>query len=297
MLVSFFKTISSPDWLWFWEMVEFFSIIVIVLGCFGEGWAEHHKFSDAFASPKPAEYISDKVKRASWLAVVIGLAIELVAFGFTFIASNREIEGLKSNNSALRSNVAALEMQVMQASNNIVNNDVRNWPISEVNATAWFTVMGTNMDVELTNLPDGRKAQMTLWKNEREGVMLDTLEAGSGDIRGRVLRMTIGTVDRRVYRVQLHSFNFLTAEGINAPPVKTIDDIHLVHVDLNFLPFDSQIANGRIILTVNNVTKFFDIPNQNDTNSNMGWFNDFRCWFVATNGVQSTEKQFLYLRN
>jgi hypothetical protein len=38
-------------------------------------------------------------------------------------------------------------------------------------------------------------------------------------------------------------------------------------------------------------------PEQNDTNSNMGWVNDFQCWFVATNGVTASEKQFLYLRN
>ena len=153
------------------------------------------------------------------------------------------------------------------------------------------------MDDELTNLPSGRKARMILFKNENEPLPLDMLEAGNGDIFGRVMYLTIGTVDRRIYRVALHSYNFSTALGVNPPLVKTIDDVHLVHVDLNFLPRDSQISSGRVILTVNNVTKYFDVPNQNDTNSYMGWQNDFRCWFVATNGVHSTEKQFLYLRN
>jgi hypothetical protein len=106
---------------------------------------------------------------------------------------------------------------------------------------------------------------------------------------------TFGLVDRRLYRVELHSFNFLTAEGIKPPPVKTIDDVHLVRVGLNFLPRDSQIANGRVILTVNNVTKYFDIPNQNDTNSSSGGWNEYQCWFAATNGIQSSEKQFLFL--
>jgi len=95
----------------------------------------------------------------------------------------------------------------------------------------------------------------------------------------------------------LHSFDLSIAEGINPPPVKTIDDVHLVHVELNFLPRDAQISSGRVILTVNNVTKYFGVPNQNDTNSFMGWQNDFQCWFVATNGIQSSPKQFLYLRN
>jgi hypothetical protein len=95
----------------------------------------------------------------------------------------------------------------------------------------------------------------------------------------------------------LHSFNFSLAEGFKPPLVKTIDDVHIVHVDLNFLPSDSQISGGRVILTVNNVTKYFDVPNQNDTNSNQAFPIEFPCWFVATNGVQTSEKQFLYLRN
>lgn len=171
-----------------------------------------------------------------------------------------------------------------------------NWPISEMNAVAWFTVMGTYMN-ELTNLPSGRKAQMTLWKNEREGFSLDDLEAANGDISEYFPIFVFGTRDRHIYRVALHSFNFMTAEGIKPPLVKIIDDVQLVHVDLNFLPHDSQISGGRIILTVNNVTKYFDVPNQNDTNSNLAWQSGFPCWFVATNGVQTSEKQFLYRRN
>jgi hypothetical protein len=89
-------TLASPSWLSVWEWIEFISIIVIGAGCFGEGWAEHHNFSDTFASPKPVEYIKDKVKRWAWRMVVGGLAIEMVAFGFAFQASNNEILALQA---------------------------------------------------------------------------------------------------------------------------------------------------------------------------------------------------------
>jgi hypothetical protein len=269
-----------------------------VASVFGESWRTRLVLAARYVKPKlfPFEAIGFGL-------LVIGLAVETLsglAVDTLQSEANAELkrEASFANDRAMSNEVLAkqLELQVMEASNSIIKNDVRNWPISEVNAVAWFTVMGTNDD-ELTNLPSGRKAEMTLWKNEREGFSLDTLEAGNGDVWGHVFRPSFGLVDRRIYRVQLHSFNFLIAAGVNPPPVRTIDDVHLVHVELNFLPRDSEIANGRVILTVNNVTKYFDVPSQNNTNSNMGGHNDFVCWFVATNGVRSAEREFLYLRN
>jgi hypothetical protein len=269
------------------------------------GWCNRHEFSIEIWGA------------IFWLMVVAGLAVEFSGNHDGKIVLDRQNaelyeQGKFAEERAENANKLAadlmqraeqfrlkadkLEQQIMDTSNNIEKNDVRNWPISEVNAVAWFTVMGTNM-CELTNLPTGRKARMSLWKNEREGFSLDNLEAANGDISEYFPMIIFGTRDRHIYRAALHSFNFLTAEGNKPPPVKTIDDVHLVHVDLNFLPRDSQISSGRVILTVNNVTKFFDVPNQNDTNSNMGRQNDFQCWFVGTNGVQTHEKVFLYLRN
>lgn len=281
---------------WFWTALEVFGGAAVAIGCIGE----------LFLFVNPADE-NDELKKAHHrrrelqciTAVAIGVTVEFIALfhaiqeGATLERSTKQ---LASANLVLRSNVAALEWKVMEASNNIEKNDVRNWPISEMNAVAWFNVMGTNMD-ELTNLPSGRKARMSLWKNEREGMPLDALEAANGDISEYFPIILFGTRDRHIYRVALHSFNFSTALGIKQPPVKTIDGVHLVHVDLNFLPRDSQISGGRVILTVNNVTKYFDVPNQNDTNSNLAFPIEFPCWFAATNGVQTSEKQFLYLRN
>src|SRR5580700_6793477 len=94
----FFNEITSPSWLWIWDLLEFFSIIVVIVGCWGEGWAEHHNFSDVFASPRPMMSSKEKWMRRFWAMVVVGLGIEMFGFGLSFIASNREIEGLRSDN-------------------------------------------------------------------------------------------------------------------------------------------------------------------------------------------------------
>lgn len=276
IVIAEFSFSAKYSWAGLIPLLAMFGGMIVFLGLWIENEADE-EIKREHISNFTGHQLRAKIKAVcGWRILMFGIALEIGISGV----------------------LAAIDVHENMTMNNAITAaDPRNWPISEMNAVAWFTVQGTNMDDELTNLLSGRKAQMTIWKNEREGFSLDALEAGNGDIEGRVLRPIFGLVDRRVYRVSLHSFNFLTAEGINPPLGKTIDDMHLVHVDLNFLPRDSQISSGRVILTVNNVTKYFDVPNQNDTNSNMGWQNDFQCWFVATNGVQSSEKQFLYLHD
>ncbi len=99
---------SSPSWLGFWEIVEFASIVIIAVGCGGEVWSEHYVFKDAFASPAPVKPSRERWNRIFGLMVVWGLVIELVAFTFSFIASNREIEGLKLDNIAREKQVEGL---------------------------------------------------------------------------------------------------------------------------------------------------------------------------------------------
>lgn len=285
---------SIPTWGWF--DIGFNVAVLVALG--GETeiilrWMFPDRAEDLLS---PETRRKELKKICEWL-LIFGIAGEISCLPFSLYGT----ASAEKDAAEARLETVKLEQQVLETSNNIVKNDVRNWPISEVTATAWFAVLGTNMDVELTNLPSGRKARMTLWKNERDGIALDALEAASSDIFGQVSRPTIGLVDRRIYRVQLRSFNFMSALngtfGISPPLVKTIDDVHLVHVDLNFLPRDSEFSGAVIDLTVNGVSRRFMAPEQNDTNSNMGGWNDFQCWFVGTNGVQSSPKQFLYLRN
>src|ERR1700690_3809814 len=106
-MVSLFTSITSPSWLWIWFLIEFISIVVIAIGCAGEAWAEIHKFSDKVKNSPNSERLGKKrtsEQRKNWWkfffgwVVVGGLAIELIAFSCSFIASNREIEGLKGGN-------------------------------------------------------------------------------------------------------------------------------------------------------------------------------------------------------
>jgi len=83
--------------------MEAASIIIVGIGCWGERWSEHHEFSVKSEILMPDEYalkiqhrIRKKYERIFWLMVVWGLALELIAFGFAFRASNNEILELQA---------------------------------------------------------------------------------------------------------------------------------------------------------------------------------------------------------
>jgi len=114
MTAFIFSPLLSPALLPMWEGLEFASIIIVGIGCWGEVWAEHHKFSDDPNNILPNDLINKKWIRVFWLMVVWGLALELVAFGFAFIASNKEIEGLQKSNWEMQTNVASLNGAVIQ---------------------------------------------------------------------------------------------------------------------------------------------------------------------------------------
>ena len=90
--------------------MESLSIIVIGVGCWGEGWVDHHHFKEGI---KSILYIGEtkqkRWKEHFWKMVVIGLGVELIAFGVSFVSSNREIEGLRSANLELQTQVLRLE--------------------------------------------------------------------------------------------------------------------------------------------------------------------------------------------
>ena len=121
----------NPSHLWFWEWLEFLSIIIVGVGCWGEGWAEHHRFS---VRPDTLSSVADRrrfYERLFWSMVVWGLAVELFAFLFAFLGSNREIENLRTQN-------LLLQQEIQQAK-------PENQKIVSVTATAWFHLDGTNL--------------------------------------------------------------------------------------------------------------------------------------------------------
>jgi hypothetical protein len=116
---SAFDVMASPSWLPFWEKFEFLSILGVIVACWGEGWTDHKKFPDEFASPRPIKLQKDVWMKRFWRLLLVSLACEMVGFVFSFLGSNHEIEGLRNANDALdsqivvaKSNLAALQLQV-----------------------------------------------------------------------------------------------------------------------------------------------------------------------------------------
>jgi hypothetical protein len=117
MTASILETFLSPAWISVWEWVEFISIVVVGIGCWGEVWAEHHKFKQHPNDLMPRFIINKKYERVFWLMVVFGLGIELIAFGFSFLASNREIEGLHRANLELQVKLQPRRITMEQMTN------------------------------------------------------------------------------------------------------------------------------------------------------------------------------------
>jgi hypothetical protein len=263
-----------------WEFVTRHPGLVLVLaGVVGEVICDWKEMDGRLA----------RAKRLSAILLVVGLMMEF----WEAAKSDLEVARLNQEAAAARLETAELKQQIAETTTNLAKIDPRNANISDMSATAILMVMGTNFN-DLTPVDSTRVAKITLLKNESIGVRLDTLRAEN--FTHNDFTVLFGVRDRREYGIRFHSFNFNAANGIENP-VKTIDDVHIVRMDLSFLPRDTEIAGGVVELVVNNEKKMFEIPRQNDTNSNMGGMPGFPCFVIATNGVESSEKQFLYLRN
>ncbi|MDR3457256.1 MAG: hypothetical protein P4N60_07410 [Verrucomicrobiae bacterium] len=117
MIASILSSLADPASLWIWELVEATSIIIVGVGCWGEVWAEHHKFSDNPNDILPTSRLNKLWERRFWLMVVWGLGIELFAFCFTLLASNREIQSLTRDNLALQTKMASMNVTLIQLAN------------------------------------------------------------------------------------------------------------------------------------------------------------------------------------
>jgi hypothetical protein len=77
-------------------------------------------------------------------------------------------------------------------------------------------------------------------------------------------------------------------------PVKEIDNVHWVRMDINFLPNGVKISDGAIELVANNFHKFFHIFPQCDTNIPDGTIQNgsqiFPYMIYATNFDESATK-------
>jgi hypothetical protein len=119
--------ISLPaSWIIPSACVEAVSILVIIIGCWGEGWAERH-------------HAREWCKRLFWRLVVGGLAVEFMAFGVSFWASNIEIARLTRQNIELRAKLLPRRINPDQMKNfALLTQHIEKIPI-KIAALGWGT--------------------------------------------------------------------------------------------------------------------------------------------------------------
>jgi hypothetical protein len=141
-------------------------------------------------------------------------------------------------------------------------NAPRNQPISEMSATAVLIVKGTDFN-DLTNWDSRRVSRITLCKDDIMHIPnFDPLDAESFSRNDH--KNIFDSVNRQ-YGIRFSSFPFMAGMGVEMP-VKAIDEVNLLRVEINFLPHGSEISDGGVILRVNNSTKMFKFLPQTDTN-------------------------------
>ena len=225
--------------------------------------------------------------------VSLGVIMEFFALGHS-IKEGKELEEnlgqLESTNLVLRANVAALEVQVSQTSNNVAGMDPRLQPVLDMSATVVFVVTGTNFSNDLTNWDAQRVARMSLWVNEEILFLSNPIEAETfsrsdfniaGSPKGKIILDLGRQANSRMYGVRFHSFNFLSALRIGFS-VAAIDNVNLLKMEFNFLPHDSKIEVGSVDLVVNSCHKMFKIFPQVDTSPSNG-IPGFPYLVLATN--------------
>jgi len=213
------------------------------------------------------DFRSQKLKaERGWQILMLGIGLEIVtAFALT-------VRG---------------ELEMKQTRTNVANIDPRNANISDMSASAILFVKGRDFN-DLTNWDARRVARMTLCKNDvSRSQNFDTLNADNFTKKDFIVLIG-GFSDSREYGIRFHSFNFNAARGVETP-VKAIDDVNLLRMDINFLPHGAEISGGAVELVVNNIHKMFNVFPQADTNPPDGT-PGYPYMVIATNVVQASEK-------
>jgi len=203
---------------------------------------------------KAADWMNDKyvpleeykphkpLENLGWIILMLGILAEIV-FGFA-LAAKDELEITAATNAA------------------------RNANVSDMTATVRFFVKKTH-SIELTNLGSDFSSQagtMYLFNRKGEsGYVFDMLTADKFVRKNAFVFGEPNMRDNQGYFLRFQSENWNAFMG-NESPVKQIDNIHWVRVDINFLTNGAPISGGAIELVANNFHKFFSIPPQTDTN-------------------------------
>jgi hypothetical protein len=154
--------------------------------------------------------------------------------------------------------------EISQAKLAIAQNDPQNANITDIAAFAVFCVKGRSFDSDLPHWGSPWVAQMLLCKNDLSSSSFDVLIAEhfstSVDMMG----------DDRLYKIRFHAENLSEAQG-SKTPVKALDAVNLLRIDVKFLTNSSEIVNGAVWLVANNnIHKQFQILPKTDTNPAFG---------------------------
>ena len=212
---------SESSWLVFWFIVEAASIVCIAVGCLGEWLAEKFHFRH-------------KPKTVFGAMVVCGLAVELLAFGFSFILSFREIEGLRSKNNELEAR--------------LVDEDPINQPISSIEADLSVKVKGADF-IELP--PYGTPA--VAWIFLCVTNVNDLFQASEFSVLDADTFKRFRVNGDHGYTVRFNT-SLLRSRDF-ASPMPSVRDalkqISCVKIDAKFIPHDSQVLGGTVQLLIN----------------------------------------------
>jgi hypothetical protein len=112
MIESALSSLLSTSSLLFWEFLEIVGAAIVIIGVWGEYWAERGKVSD-----KPNDLMQIEFKRKwleglFWRILLSGLAIELVGAIATLTLSNIEIAGLKKQTEQLHNENLVLQAKL-----------------------------------------------------------------------------------------------------------------------------------------------------------------------------------------
>jgi hypothetical protein len=252
--LSVMTSALNESWL-YWTVL--FSTTACIGGLLVFWGLVKEKLADREIFPNIEDFRRSKnMREAGWRILMVGIGFEIItAFASTWRG----------------------EAEIRQTRINEAKIDPRNANISDMAATAVFTVKGYNFNA-LTNWDKRWVARMALCNGDRTKFPsssaifnpseFDVLDAESFvcDDPVAIFSAKEGIFVGTPCGLRFRSFNFRALNNLEKS-AKSIDNVSLLRMDLNFLPAGSEISGGLVTLTVNDsIKKRFMILPQIDTN-------------------------------
>jgi hypothetical protein len=200
------------------------------------------------------------------------------------VANELQVAELKKENLVLHSNVFELEKQIIDATNSVAQIDPFNQPVSDVSALVKIVVAGETFPNITTSRSKSLDAVsvIMLCESNITWSLFDVLIAD-----GFIAETNNNDAGTRAYLLKFHSFDkgaIYMADG-NPPVANAIKKVNLLRIDNWFLPHDSKVLGGNVLLVINStIRQSFQIPAQKDLNPMNNTLGDGFI-IVATNSI------------